>query len=63
MDLKQKRLEYGLTQFDMAKKLGVSINTYRLWEYRVSTPKEQNEENIRAFFEQIKKETNKNDAN
>ena len=41
-DLKKRREEKGLTQIDIAKYIGVSINTYAKWENGTSEPKEEN---------------------
>lgn len=48
--LKQLRLDKGLSQVDIAKKIGVSINTYRNWEYGVTAP---SEENLKKLLEVI----------
>jgi DNA-binding XRE family transcriptional regulator len=42
-DLKEYRINHGLSQMDMAAKLGVSYNCYILWERGlVETPSEEN---------------------
>jgi len=46
MDIKTKRLELGLTQFDLARMVGVSLSTIRLWEAHVSNPNEENAERL-----------------
>ena len=46
MDIRTRRLELGLTQFDLARKVGVSLSTIRLWEARVSNPNEENAERL-----------------
>lgn len=51
MDLKKIREENGLTQIDMAKRVGVSIITYRNWEYGGTKP---NEDNAAALGKVIK---------
>ena len=42
MDLKKLRKEKGLTQADVAKRCGVSMMTYQLWERGVMFPKPEN---------------------
>lgn len=46
MDWKARRKELGLTQTQAAKKCGVSLNTYRLWEEFVTTPRKENQERL-----------------
>jgi DNA-binding XRE family transcriptional regulator len=48
--LKENRLKLKLTQTDMAKAVGVSLNTYQLWEKGVSTPKPENEQKLKEVL-------------
>lgn len=41
-DLEKARKEKGLSQIEVAKKIGVSANTYRNWEYGANEPNEEN---------------------
>ena len=41
-DLKQKRINAEMTQFELAKAVGVSINTIVKWEAEISKPGEEN---------------------
>jgi len=42
MNLKQERKKRGLSQIDLAQRLGVHINTYINWERGVSKPNNEN---------------------
>lgn len=46
MNLKEQRVKKGMTQVDVAKAVGVSLVTYRLWEESASTPKEENKKKL-----------------
>lgn len=46
MDLKQRRKELGLTQIEVAKRVGVALMTYQLWEKGVGQPKPENLEKL-----------------
>ena len=50
MDLKKLRTEKGLTQEHMAKLVGVSLVTYRLWENGVTTPRYENAEKLKQVL-------------
>ena len=41
-DLKIRREKLGFSQSMVAKKVGVSLTAYQLWEREVSTPKAEN---------------------
>lgn len=41
-DLEKTRKDKGLSQIEVAKKIGVSANTYRNWEYGANEPNEEN---------------------
>jgi len=41
-DLKKKRVEAKMTQFDLARAIGVSVNTIIKWENEVSKPNNEN---------------------
>lgn len=49
-NLKEKRLEKGMTQIDVAKACGVSLTSYQLWERGVSKPNEENKKRLEKFF-------------
>lgn len=49
-DLKKRRKELGLTQVEVARSCGVSINTYNRWEYRVAQPNEENEKKLKEVL-------------
>ena len=42
MDLKKLRKEKKLTQIEVAKRVGVSMVSYQLWERGVSSPNDEN---------------------
>jgi len=48
MNIKNKRIELGLKQTDVAKAVGVSLAAYRLWELEVGKP---NKENLKKLIE------------
>lgn len=48
--LKQARELLGLTQANMVRELGVSLTSYRNWEYGGSTPNPTNMQKIINFF-------------
>ena len=50
-ELRDYRISKGLTQFQMAVLLDVSVNSIRLWEYGVIHPSKRNEEKIRIMME------------
>jgi transcriptional regulator with XRE-family HTH domain len=53
MDIKGERIKNGLTQFDLAKRIGVSVYTVQLWERGISTPKEENFIKLFEFFDEL----------
>lgn len=50
MNLKDKRINLGITQVEAAKKIGVSITTYRMWEADVTKPNEENMKKLNTIF-------------
>jgi len=50
MDLKKLRKKKGMSQTDVARELGVHLNTYSLWEKRVGCPNPQNLEKLKKIF-------------
>ncbi len=51
MNLKVRRLICGYTQTQMAKFCRVSLNTYRLWEEGVTTPRDYNLKRVSALLD------------
>jgi len=49
--LKKLRLESEMTQFDLAKAVGVSVNTIIKWENEVSKPSESNYNKLKEVFD------------
>lgn len=49
-DLKKMRVEAKMTQFDLAKAIGVSVNTIIKWENEVSRPSEENLNKLKELF-------------
>jgi len=41
-NIRQRRRELGLTQWELARMVGVSITSIRQWEYKITTPKAEN---------------------
>jgi len=55
MSLLELRKLLGLSQFEIAKELGVSINTYINWERGVMNPNEENQHKIdKLIIERVK---------
>ena len=54
-NIKEKRLELGLTQLDLALRVGVSTNTIRSWERGASTPREYNLEILQEVLKEEEK--------
>lgn len=50
-NLKEIRLKKGLTQAQISKLVGVSINAYRNWEQGTGEPKEENLERLIEILE------------
>lgn len=48
--IKELRLNKGLTQLALAKKVGVSVVSIQFWEKNVSTPKKQNLEKLKQVL-------------
>ncbi len=53
-NLKEKRKELDLTQWELAKKLDVSPQTIRAWENGVMEPREDNRKALEAVLEDEK---------
>jgi len=49
-DLKRMRVDAAMTQFDLAKAVGVSVNTIIKWENEVSKPNRENYEKLKKLF-------------
>ena len=49
-DLKKMRVEAKMTQFDLAKAIGVSVNTIIKWENEVSKPSDENLNKLKELF-------------
>lgn len=56
MDLKKIRLELGKSQIDMASEIGVSLNTYTLWERNAGNPSEENEVKLKETIERLRQQ-------
>ena len=50
MDIKKLRLAKEWTQFELARRVGVSANTIRGWEAKVTEPNEENYQKLVAVF-------------
>ena len=50
MDLRKLRDEHKMTQSEVARKVGVSLMSYQLWERGVMNPSEQNKEKLEKLF-------------
>lgn len=49
MDIKKLRSDLQLTQVALARKVGVSPQTIRLWEWRVMNPSPENMEKLKRI--------------
>lgn len=49
-DLKKMRVEAAMTQFDLARAVGVSVNTIIKWENEVSKPSDDNLNKLKEVF-------------
>ena len=49
--LREKRIERGLTQKELAKELGVSTNTLTKWENRYSRPSRKSIKMLSDYFD------------
>ena len=50
MDIKKRRLELKISQMELAKKCGVSIQTVWKWENGCSAPRRENLERLRVVL-------------
>jgi transcriptional regulator with XRE-family HTH domain len=46
MNIREIRESKGLTQIEVAMKVGCSLSSYRLWEVGVTTPTEENQKKL-----------------
>lgn len=53
-NLKAMRQKYNLTQMNIAKAIGVSINTIAKWENNVSTPSDDNMKKLDNLFSTLR---------
>jgi len=49
-DIKKKREKLGLTQVEVARKVGVSLSGYLLWERGGGKPNAENEEKLKKVL-------------
>lgn len=50
MDIKKLREATGLTQVEVAVKVGCSLSSFRLWEAGVTTPNEENMKMLKSVL-------------
>ncbi len=55
-NLKQIRKSLGLSQMDLAQKVGVSLLTIQLWERGVSQPNETNKEELERVIAELQQQ-------
>lgn len=55
MDFKKLRESLGLSQNQMAKKIGVHLNTWRLWEYGKFKPSKMAREKLEKILKEGEK--------
>lgn len=51
VDFKERRLELGLTQPQVAKTVGVSVLTIRNWEQYITTPTPENLKKLKEVLQ------------
>ena len=54
-NLKQIRKSLGLSQMDLAQKVGVSLLTIQLWERGISEPNDKNKEILESVLKTLEK--------
>jgi transcriptional regulator with XRE-family HTH domain len=52
--LKEIRKALGISQMNLARKVGVSLLTIQLWENGVSNPNKENEEKLKKVLDELK---------
>ncbi len=55
-DLKSTRESLGISQIALARRVGVSMLTIRLWEMGAAFPKEENLKRLKLVIDELKKE-------
>lgn len=55
-DLKSRRNTIGISQIELAKKIGVSTLTVQWWEYGVITPTSKNREKLEQALIELENE-------
>jgi len=58
-DIKERRKELGWSQYDLAKKVGVSEVSIRKWERGVTTPKPENQEKLEKVLREVENGSSK----
>jgi len=53
--LKERRRALGLSQIDLARKIGVSLMTIQLWERGVGNPNKGNQEKLERTLKELEK--------
>ena len=53
LDIKALREKHGMTQIQLAAKLGVSLSTVRLWEYGAGKPNRENWNKLEEIFDEL----------
>ncbi len=53
--LKQRRKALGLSQIDLAKRIGVSLMTVQLWERGVGNPNKENQEKLEQTLKELER--------
>lgn len=56
INLKEVRKSLGISQMNLAKKVGVSLLTVQLWEHGISNPNEENREKLEVTIKELKRE-------
>lgn len=51
MDIREIRLKKGMTQSELARKVGVSLTTIANWENKTSTPSDTNMKKLKQVLE------------
>lgn len=56
LNLKERRKALGISQINLAQKIGVSLLTLQLWERGVGNPRQENQDKLEAVLTELEKE-------
>jgi DNA-binding XRE family transcriptional regulator len=59
VNLKEFRIEHGMSQVEFASRIGIHINTYISWERGVGNPNDEMQEKLDSTIDEIMKKGGK----